>query len=136
MSEKVLIVEDNAQNMRLIEMTLRSGGYTILKATDGVAALDIAVRERPDLIIMDIQLPRMDGVEVTARLRQMPEFQTIPIIAVTAYAMRGDEEKFAKAGCDAYLAKPINTRELPGMIAGMLLKQKRTAASFSRGESG
>ena len=124
MREKILIVEDNAQNMRLIEMTLRAGGYTILKATDGIEALDIATRLRPDLIIMDIQLPRMDGVEVTARLRQMPEFQTIPIIAVTAYAMKGDEEKFAKAGCDAYLAKPINTRELPGMIAEMLLRQK------------
>ena len=124
MREKILIVEDNAQNMRLIEMTLRAGGYTILKATDGIEALDMATRLRPDLIIMDIQLPRMDGVEVTARLRQMPEFQTIPIIAVTAYAMKGDEEKFAKAGCDAYLSKPINTRELPGMIAEMLLRQK------------
>ena len=136
MREKILIVEDNAQNMRLIEMTLRSRGYTILKATDGIEALDIATRECPDLIIMDIQLPRMSGVEVTVRLRQMLEFKTIPIIAVTAYAMKGDEEKFAKAGCDAYLAKPVNTRKLPGMIAEMLLKQKRTAASFSRGESG
>jgi len=136
MREKILIVEDNAQNMRLIEMTLRSGGYTILKATDGIEAFDIATRLRPALIIMDIQLPRMSGVEVTARLRQMPEFKNIPIIAVTAYAMKGDEGKFAKAGCDAYLAKPIKTRELPGVIAEMLLKQKRTAASFNRGESG
>jgi two-component system, cell cycle response regulator DivK len=124
MGKKILIVEDNVQNMRLMEMTLRPGGYTILKATDGVEALDIATRERPDLIIMDIQLPKMNGMQVTARLRQMPEFKTIPIIAVTAYAMKGDEEKFAKAGCDAYLSKPINTRELPGMIAEMLLKQK------------
>jgi len=124
MSQKILIVEDNAQNMRVIEMTLRDGGYTILKATDGLEALDIATRLRPDLIIMDIQLPRMSGVEVTARLRQMPEFKTIPIIAVTAYAMKGDEEKFAKAGCDAYLSKPINTRELPKIINEMLLRQK------------
>ena len=124
MSQKILIVEDNAQSMRLIEMTLRDGGYTILKATDGVEALDIATRLRPDLIIMDIQLPRMSGVEVTARLRRMPEFKTIPIIAVTAYAMKGDEGKFAKAGCDAYLSKPINTRELPKIINEMLLRKK------------
>ena len=136
MREKVLVVEDNAQNMRLIEMTLRKGGYTLLKATDGVEALDMATRLRPDLIIMDIQLPGMNGVEVTARLRRMPEFKTIPIIAVTAYAMKGDEEKFAKAGCDAYLAKPINTRELPGVVAELLLKYKQTAAGFNRGESG
>lgn len=113
-------MEDNPQNMRLIEMTLRARGYMLLEATDGREALDMAVRERPALIIMDMQLPRMSGLDVTGRLRQMPEFKDIPIMALTAYAMKGDEEKFMKAGCDAYLSKPINTRELPEIIAGML----------------
>ncbi len=117
---KILIVEDNPQNMRLLEMTLGAKSYTLLKATDGEQALDMAVRERPDLIIMDIQLPKMSGLDVTRKLRRMPEFSSMPIIALTAYAMKGDKEKFIEAGCDAYLSKPINTRELPEMIARML----------------
>jgi len=120
MKEKILIVEDNPQNMRLIEMTLRARNYTLLKATDGEEALDVAMRERPDLIIMDIQLPRMNGLEVTRKLRETPAFSHTPIIGVTAYAMKGDREKVIESGCDAYLSKPINTRELPEMIAEML----------------
>ena len=103
-------------------MTLRVGNYTLLKAADGEEALDIAIRERPDLIIMDMQLPKVSGLEVTRRLRQMPAFSHVPIIALTAYAMKGDKEKFIGAGCDAYLSKPINTRELPEIIGKMLLK--------------
>ena len=106
-------------------MTLRVGSYTLLKATDGEEALDIATRERPDLIIMDMQLPKVSGLEVTRRLRQMPAFSHIPIIALTAYAMKGDKEKFIGAGCDAYLSKPINTRELPEIIGKMLLKYQK-----------
>ncbi len=106
-------------------MTLRVGSYTLLKATDGEEALDIATRERPDLIIMDMQLPKVSGLEVTRRLRKMPAFSHIPIIALTAYAMKGDKEKFIGAGCDAYLSKPINTRELPEIIGKMLLKYQK-----------
>ena len=106
-------------------MTLRAKGYTLLKATDGEEALDVATGERPDLIIMDIQLPKLSGLEVTRRLRQMPEFSHIPIIALTAHAMKGDREKFIEAGCDAYLSKPINTREFPKMIAELLLERKK-----------
>ena len=135
LSEKILIVEDNPQNMRLVEMTLRSHGYTMLEAADGEAALEVAARERPDLIIMDMQLPRLDGLEVTRRLRQMPEFADVPIIAVTAYAMKGDRQKTAEAGCDAYLPKPINTRELPGIISKML-ERKRDNARQERGTNG
>ena len=120
MKEKILIVEDNPQNMRLIEMTLRARNYTLLKATDGEEALDVAMRERPDLIIMDIQLPGMNGLEVTRKLRETPAFSHTPIIGVTAYAMKGDREKVIESGCDAYLSKPINTRELPEVIAEML----------------
>ncbi len=124
-NEKILIVEDNPQNMRLIEMVLRANGHTPLKATDGDEALDVALRELPDLIIMDIQLPKLSGLEVTRKLRQIPAFSHIPIIGLTAYAMKGDKERVIEAGCDAYLPKPINTRELPRMIAQMLHNTKR-----------
>lgn len=125
MKEKILIVEDNPRNMRLLKVTLRARGYTLLEATDGGEALDMAVREQPDLIIMDIQLPKVNGLAVTKKLREIPEFRHIPIIAITAYAMKGDRERVIRAGCDAYLPKPINTRELPGMIAAMLLHRQR-----------
>jgi len=128
MKEKILIVEDNPLNMRLIEMTLRAKGYWLLKATDGEEALDAAIREKPDLIIMDLNLPKVSGLEVTKRLRQMPAFNHIPIIAVTAHAMKGDEEKIIEAGCDAYLPKPISTRQLPRVIAEMLLQSQRDSA--------
>jgi len=120
MKEKILIVEDNPMHMRLLEMTLRGNNYTLLKATGGEEALAIAVRDKPDLIIMDIQLPKVSGLEVTGRLRQMSDFSHLPILAVTAYAMGGDKEKAIEAGCNGYLSKPINTRELPKVVAEML----------------
>ena len=125
MKEKILIVEDNLRNMRLIEMTLKAKGYTLLKATDGGEAFDMVLRERPDLIVMDIKLPKISGLEVTKKLRATPAFSNIPTIAVTAYAMTGDKEKIIEAGCDAYLPKPINTRELPKVIAGLLLQRQK-----------
>ena len=121
MNEKILIVEDNPVHTRLIEMTLRAKNYTILKATNGEEALVIATRERPDLIIMDLNLPQMTGFEVTKKLRENPAFRHTPIIALTAYAMRKDKEKAIEAGCDMYMTKPINTRELPKVVAEMLL---------------
>ncbi len=125
MKEKILIVEDNPSNMRLIEMTLRAKGYTLVKATDGEEALDTAVREQPDLIIMDIQLPKVNGLEVARRLRNNPVFGNTPIIAITAYAMKGDKERAIDSGCDAYLPKPIDTRQLPGVIAEMLSQRQK-----------
>lgn len=125
MKEKILIVEDNLQNMRLIEMTLRAKNYILLKATDGEEALDVAIREQPNLIIIDIQLPKMNGLEVTRKLRETPAFSCIPIIGVTAYAMRGDRERVIESGCDAYLSKPINTRELSGVVAEMLAQRQK-----------
>lgn len=119
LKEKVMIVEDNPQNMKLLEILLRKS-YVLLQAHDGEEALDMATREQPDLIVMDMQLPEMSGIEVTRRLRQMPVFSHTPIIALTAYAMRGDRERFLEAGCNAYLPKPISTRELPVMIERML----------------
>ena len=126
MPKKILIVEDNPQNMKVILMTLRPHDYTLLEATDGERALEIAVRDKPGLIIMDIQLPKMNGLEVTRRLRQMPDFTHLPIIAITAYVMKGDKEKAIEAGCDAYLPKPISTRELPKVVAEMLSGEDNT----------
>ncbi len=124
MKEKILIVEDNPRSMRLVEMTLKSKNYILLKATDGEQALDMARDERPDLIIMDIRLPKIGGLEVTKRLRENPIFNCTPIIGVTAYAMKGDRERVLESGCDAYLVKPISTRELPGVVAGMLSQRQ------------
>jgi len=120
MKEKILIVEDNPQSMRVTLVTLRAHSYTLLEATDGEQALGIAASGKPDLILMDLQLPKMNGLEATRRLRQMPTFSRIPIIALTAYAMKGDREKAIEAGCDAYLSKPINTRELPKVVPELL----------------
>jgi len=125
LKEKVLVVEDNPQNMRLIELLLRGKDYTLLKAGDGKEALDMVTREHPDLIVMDIQLPEMSGLEVTRRLRRMPAFSRTPIIVLTAYAMKGDRERFLKAGCSVYLDKPTGTRELPAVIE-QLLRGKTT----------
>jgi CheY-like chemotaxis protein len=118
--KKILIVEDNPKNMRLIKMVLGNKGYSLLEATDGEEALAIAIEGRPDLIIMDIQLPKMDGLEVTRRLRQTPGFSQVPIIALTASAMEGDRDKIIKAGCDVYVSKPIDTHQLPELVAEML----------------
>ena len=122
MKAKILVVEDDPQNMRLVGMTLKARGHILFKATNGKEALDMAIKEKPDLIIMDMQLPRLDGLEATRTFRQIPDFSRIPIIALTAYAMKGDKERFIEAGCDAYLSKPISTRELPEMIDEMLLR--------------
>ena len=124
MPKKILIVEDDPKNMKVVVMALRPHGYALLKATDGEEALEIALRDTPDLILLDMQLPKMSGLEVTRKLREMPAFSHIPIIALTAYAMKGDKEKFIEAGCDAYLSKPINTRELPRVIAETLSGQQ------------
>jgi two-component system, cell cycle response regulator DivK len=125
MNEKVLLVEDNMVNMKLLQATLEPRGYTLVTATDGEEALEQACKENPDLIIMDIQLPKLSGIEVVKKLRQMPEFSGIPIIALTAYAMKGDEERLIEAGFDVYLPKPVNTRELPKVISEMLQNRGR-----------
>lgn len=133
MSKKILIVEDNPENMRMIEMCLRAESYTLLKAVNGEDALEVAKKERPDLIIMDIRLPKMSGLEVTRQLREIPEFSRTPILAVTAYAMKGDKEKALDAGCSAYLSKPIKARDLPGLIAKMLLRYSNCPGSYDPG---
>jgi two-component system cell cycle response regulator DivK len=135
MPQKILIVEDNPLHMKLMEMTLRDKNYTLVKATDGEEALDVALRERPDLILMDIRLPKMNGFEVTRKLRENPAFSHTPVIALTAHAMAGDRESVIKSGCDTYLSKPVDTRQLPAVIAEMLLKRRWKTSSNKGGHS-
>jgi len=104
---RVLIVEDNPANMKLATFLLESAGHTVLSATDAEAGLTLARGERPNLILMDIQLPGMDGLEATALLKRDDATSAIPVIALTALAMKGDEERIRAAGCDGYVAKPM-----------------------------
>jgi two-component system, cell cycle response regulator DivK len=106
--KRVLIVEDNDLNMKLFNDLLEAHGYFTLQTKDGVEALRMARQHRPDLILMDIQLPEVSGLEVTKWLKEDDDLRTIPVIAVTAFAMKGDEEKIRNGGCEAYIAKPIS----------------------------
>lgn len=108
MSQKVLIVEDNELNMKLFHDLLESQGYETLQTREGLQALAIAREHRPDLILMDIQLPEISGLEVIKWLKDDSELNHIPIIAVTAFAMKGDEERIRQGGCEAYISKPIS----------------------------
>ncbi len=104
----VLIVEDNELNMKLFHDLLEAHGYRILQTRDGMDALRLAREHRPNLILMDIQLPEVSGLEVTKWIKEDDDLKSIPIIAVTAFAMKGDEEKIREGGCEAYIAKPIS----------------------------
>jgi two-component system cell cycle response regulator DivK len=108
MSKTVLIVEDNELNMKLFHDLLEAQGYNTLQTKDGMEALELARSNRPDLILMDIQLPEVSGLEVTKWLKEDDDLKAIPVIAVTAFAMKGDEEKIRQGGCEAYIAKPIS----------------------------
>jgi two-component system, cell cycle response regulator DivK len=119
---RVLIVEDNAANMTLAVFLLESAGHTVLSATDAEAGLTLARDEQPDLILMDIQLAGMDGLEATALLKADAATRAIPVVAVTALAMKGDEERIRAAGCDAYIAKPIRYKDVLATIATQLAR--------------
>jgi CheY-like chemotaxis protein len=114
---KVLIVEDNVANMSLAVFLLNSAGYAVLSATDAEAGLALARDEQPDLILMDIQLPGMDGLQATLLLKQGDATRRIPVIALTALAMKGDEARIRAAGCDGYIAKPMDYRNFLDVIA-------------------
>lgn len=118
----VLVVEDNPANMTLATFLLKSAGYAVLSATNAEAGLALARREQPDLVLMDIQLPGMDGLEACASLKRDQATRDIPVIALTALAMKGDEERIRAAGCDGYIAKPIAYREFLATIATRLQK--------------
>jgi CheY-like chemotaxis protein len=112
----ILIVDDNQANLKLIRLLLQSEGYEVRTAADGEEAQELLKTFRPRLILMDIQLPGMDGLELTRRLKVNPETREIRVVALTAYAMRGDEQKACEAGCDGYIPKPIDTRTLPKIV--------------------
>jgi two-component system, cell cycle response regulator DivK len=119
---KVLIVEDNPTNMTLAVFLLQSAGHTVLSATDAEAGLTLARDGQPNLILMDIQLPGMDGLEATVLLKRDDATRAIPVIALTALAMKGDEERIRAAGCDAYIAKPLRYQEFLATIATQLAR--------------
>ena len=120
MSKRILMVEDTEDNRQIIRDLIATTDYDLIEAADGASGLATAAAEKPDLILMDIQLPVMDGYEATRRIKAEPTLRHIPIIAVTSYALSGDEGKAFSAGCDAYIAKPFSPRQLLAKIQELL----------------
>ena len=120
MSVKILHVEDNPANRMIVRDLLEFQGYQVVDVSDGEEALGAAEREQPDLILMDIQLPRITGLEATRRIKARADLRLIPIVAVTSFALSGDDQKAAAAGCDAYIAKPYRPRDLLQLIKSLL----------------
>jgi two-component system cell cycle response regulator DivK len=116
MSRLILVIEDQEDNRRIMRDLLTTKGYEVIEAVDGLEGVKTAEAERPDLILMDIQLPGIDGYEATRRIKANPEIRSTPLIVVTSYALSGDDHKAFQAGCDAYLAKPFSPRELLAKI--------------------
>ena len=123
--EGILVVDDNPQNLKLARVMLQTGGYDVFTAMDAESALAILENLTPRLILMDLQLPRMDGLELTRRLKADPKRQHIAIVALTAYAMKGDEQKARSAGCDGYLTKPIDSEILLRTVAEFIAANGR-----------
>jgi two-component system cell cycle response regulator DivK len=124
---RILIIEDNLANMKLASLLLHNAGHTVLCAADAETGLMLARADQPDLILMDIQLPGMDGLAATALLKQDTATAAIPIVALTAMAMKEDQEKTRAAGCDAYIAKPLRYQELYEVIDALLVKGAQAA---------
>ena len=116
MSKRILVIEDQEDNRQIVRDLMTASGYELIEATTGEEGLEAAARERPDLILMDIQLPGIDGYEVTRRIKADPKLRQIPIIAVTSYALSGDDKKAFAAGCDGYVTKPYSPRLLLAKI--------------------
>lgn len=119
-TKSLLVVDDNPENLKLILMILAFSGYELVTASDAPQAIKAIERRIPDLILLDLQLPGMDGLELTRRLKARPETRSIPIVAVTAYAMKGDEAKARHAGCNGYLVKPVDKRLLRELVKQIL----------------
>jgi two-component system cell cycle response regulator DivK len=120
MSRRILIVEDQEDNRAILRDLLSQAGYSLIEAADGEEGVKLAQSERPDLILMDIQLPVIDGYEATRRIKGVPDLKSIPIIAVTSYALSGDEAKARAAGCDGYVTKPFSPRDLLAKVRAYL----------------
>jgi len=123
--QTILYIEDNPENRLLVKRILEVEGYKIIEATSGMAGLSMAKTMQPDLILMDINLPELDGYELTKRLKQMKHLVDVPIIAMTANVMKGDREKTLAAGCDGYIQKPIDVDELPVQVTHYLQAKKK-----------
>ena len=122
--KNVMVVEDNEKNRKLMRVVLKAKGYNVIEAETGEEALNILRNQKPDIILMDIQLPGIDGITLIKQIKATTTLKDTPIIAVTAYAMKGDEEKIMEAGCDAYVSKPINTQELPLIVEKYIKKHE------------
>lgn len=120
MPRKILVVEDNQDSRELVVKVLKNKGYLMIEAADGEEALEKAAAEKPDLVLLDISIPKIDGYEVAKRLKRDEELKDIPIVALTAHAMKGDREKVIVAGFEGYISKPINVRELPDQVRSYL----------------
>ena len=125
MSATILHVEDNPSNRMIIRDLMHSRGYRVVEVVDGEEALAAAARESPDIILMDIQLPRISGLEAARRIKAREELRHIPIVALTSFALSGDDKKAFAAGCDGYLAKPYKPRELLKMVQELLARGRR-----------
>jgi CheY-like chemotaxis protein len=128
-SATILIVDDNPTNLKLAADVLEFEGHTIARARDADEAQEILKHTQPELILMDIQMPGMDGLNLTRLLKANPSYQHIPVVALTAFAMKGDEDKAREAGCHSYIIKPIETRKLPGQVAKVLAAVQKDKAS-------
>jgi len=118
--KRILIIEDQEDNRAIMRDVLSTAGYALIEAVDGAEGVKLARSERPDLILMDIQLPLLDGYEATRQIRATEDLKSVPIIAVTSYALSGDEAKTREAGCDSYVAKPFSPRELLAKVRALL----------------
>jgi CheY-like chemotaxis protein len=125
----ILVVDDNPVNLKLASEVLLADGHSVIRAEDAEQALSLLQTRMPDLVLTDIALPRMDGLELTRRLKADPRYRHLPVVALTASAMKGDEARILEAGCDAYIAKPVNTRTLSEQILRVLAGRLRVVPS-------
>lgn len=131
--KRILVVEDNPANLKLAATLLTGAGYYVLQARDANEGIEQARKAQPDLILMDVQLPGMDGLSAAQLLKQDPRTRPIPIIALTAFAMKGDEQKMRAAGCDGYIAKPIRYREFLEQVSAVLGAAQRSSSTSTGG---
>jgi two-component system cell cycle response regulator DivK len=132
---RILVVDDNPTNLKLVSDVLECEGFEILKSVDAEEAERIIEHHRPELVLIDIALPGMDGLMLTRKLKAEDKTKNLIIVALTAFAMRGDEQKAREAGCDGYITKPIDTRALPGLVAGYLQRLKPKACNAYLGKA-